>query len=360
MKNLDQDIYSIATNGRVIAGWSYRRYVLAMVLLTFAGCSTFRKSQPGQYATCEDCFCIPEEGESCPYDRLPRTDFEQIIPTLRSLIHDNPMELKCDPYMDENCELEPPIVSHNIKGGGVCVVDYKYHTNETCPHSYKLQTFDGSVDEAQELGLIVTHAGPCAACSSLQDLAVYMEQGADLRSSSSSCGLRGQFSEADGLSCFKELGFSDACASIWHANTKHTARKCSRHCIPFVISGRGPNKDEPGCPMETCIECDEVHSGPNFKRFSGRTRRNSGLRSNIARPCSEMVVLEQRDPCLQGFIPSLTTFDQGNNNTNKTRDDYPMAASISKSSLRIDRIPRQTFLHRGLSNRKNLRDYTPV
>ena len=33
-----------------------------------------------------------------------------------------------------------------------------------------------------------------------------------------------------------------------------------------------------------CIQCDEDKSGPNFKYFSGRTRRNSGIPSSIYRP----------------------------------------------------------------------------
>jgi len=36
--------------------------------------------------------------------------------------------------------------------------------------------------------------------------------------------------------------------------------------------------------LNECIMCDEVMSGPIFKYFSGRSRRNSGIVSEITRP----------------------------------------------------------------------------
>jgi hypothetical protein len=40
--------------------------------------------------------------------------------------------------------------------------------------------------------------------------------------------------------------------------------------------------------MAPCIACDEYKSGPIFKVVAGRTRRDSGLKSNINRPASEI------------------------------------------------------------------------
>jgi len=36
--------------------------------------------------------------------------------------------------------------------------------------------------------------------------------------------------------------------------------------------------------LNECLQCDEDRSGPVFKATAGRTRRNSGIRSSIARP----------------------------------------------------------------------------
>ena len=35
--------------------------------------------------------------------------------------------------------------------------------------------------------------------------------------------------------------------------------------------------------LNPCLNCDELKSGPIFKKFAGRTRRNSGVRSAIKR-----------------------------------------------------------------------------
>ena len=53
-------------------------------------------------------------------------------------------------------------------------------------------------------------------------------------------------------------------------------------CIMSWISGEANNK--PDGSLNDCLQCDEDVSGPNFKFFSGRTRRNSGIPSAIMRP----------------------------------------------------------------------------
>lgn len=45
--------------------------------------------------------------------------------------------------------------------------------------------------------------------------------------------------------------------------------------IPFV---------KPDGSLNSCLQCDEDESGPVFKYYSGRTRRNSGIESEIPRP----------------------------------------------------------------------------
>ena len=47
----------------------------------------------------------------------------------------------------------------------------------------------------------------------------------------------------------------------------------------------GNNGPPPECAMNACLQCDEDESGPNFAKFAGRTRRNTGLESAITRPC---------------------------------------------------------------------------
>ena len=45
-----------------------------------------------------------------------------------------------------------------------------------------------------------------------------------------------------------------------------------------------PNNKPNSTDLNDCLQCDEDNSGPNFKFFSGRTRRNSGIPSAIERP----------------------------------------------------------------------------
>jgi hypothetical protein len=41
--------------------------------------------------------------------------------------------------------------------------------------------------------------------------------------------------------------------------------------------------------LNACLACDEVKSGPVFKRTAGRTRRNSGIESAIGRQAGDLV-----------------------------------------------------------------------
>ena len=84
------------------------------------------------------------------------------------------------------------------------------------------------------------------------------------------------------FNCLKNLGFSDECSKIWQYNIKHTKEVCFGVCIWSWITNEPFNK--PDGSLNDCIQCDEDKSGPNFKYFSGRTRRNSGIPSAIHRP----------------------------------------------------------------------------
>ena len=96
------------------------------------------------------------------------------------------------------------------------------------------------------------------------------------------CGALGVVSEELEYECMKELGFSDECVSIWIFNIHNTRDVCQKVCIEAWIDGT-PNNNPDGS-LNDCLQCDEDNSGPNFKYFSGRTRRDSGIPSSIWRP----------------------------------------------------------------------------
>jgi hypothetical protein len=248
------------------------------------------------FGSCDGCFCIPSTGETCPVERKPSTEFGQLIPVLRSLVLENPFQLGCDPYNEEVvCDTTPP-----LQVGGACIVELSGARNGTCsPNStYTISTYPGSFEEAKANGsLYVTHAGACGTCSTLQDLSVYMELGADLSDKSGQCAIRGRRSASDGTQCFRDLGLTESCAVAWYYNTKETGNKCFLLCGPFALLNRPPNGPPPECRLSRCLACDETESGPLFERFAGRQRRNSGLLSNIVRPCTSIVELVHLNPC---------------------------------------------------------------
>lgn len=261
------------------------------------------------YPTCGDCFCVPDNdgvpdsSKPCPTELLPETNFTSLIPILRDFTWNNPMTLECDPYnTTETCDTTPPLV-----GGGACVVNIIPNNTTTCPTewSYSTRTYDGTYQQALNEGLHVTHASACGTCSSLQDLASYMETGPSLQSFSKACGFRGQVNKTDGIQCFLDLGFTLGCAQIWYYNTVQSAKSCLQVCTRYTIARDPSNGPPPNCTLADCLYCDEVNSGPIFKEYAGRSRRNSGLLSGIVRNCSEMIPLVQENPC--DYYENMTT-----------------------------------------------------
>ena len=151
----------------------------------------------------------------------------------------------------------------------------------TSPSSrtYRLETFRTERAVAKAGGQ-VTHRGRCGACSSFQDLSVYIEQ-RNLNRAGRLCGLQGVLGDESQLSCLRDLGFTDACAQIWSFNIDNTRSECMGTCVATI-----PTKHKlPDGSLNACLACDEAKSGPTFKAVAGRTRRRSGLSSAIARPC---------------------------------------------------------------------------
>lgn len=173
--------------------------------------------------------------------------------------------------------------------------DYAEEPEKVCglffegEEEYRLVTFESAL-LAEEAGAQVTHEGACGACSSLQDLAVYIEE-SDLTTPVRRCGIQNLSGSVDVLAeCISALGFTDACSEIWAYNTLNTREVCFDECIsaledPYHLPDGSPN---------ACIQCDEDNSGPVFKAVSGRTRRNSGLPTALCRPCEGVARLEHR------------------------------------------------------------------
>ena len=177
-----------------------------------------------------------------------------------------------------------------------------------------------NMENERNFGVFLSHENPCGVCSSLVDLAVFLER-RDLTNPVRLCGFASFV--ADGLNggCLRDLiGFSPACEAIWLYNTQNPRDNCLSVCLwqlfcennqPHSLGIFGdpckPNTEadggscikringgpacdefqyEMGSPfrLNACLQCDECNSGPIFQKVAGRTRRGSGIESGIDRP----------------------------------------------------------------------------
>ena len=159
----------------------------------------------------------------------------------------------------------------SYKQKGVCGIKY---TNK---NKYILKNYS-SRKAAKKDGAIITHMGQCGLCSTLKDLKVYKKY-KNLTKPVKQCALKGFFSKQWETNCLKKLGFSEPCAQIWFLNIENTRKQCLLPCLLNINS----KYNKANLQLNPCLNCDELKSGPIFKKFAGRTRRNSGVRSAIKR-----------------------------------------------------------------------------
>jgi hypothetical protein len=218
---------------------------------------------------------------SPPAMQLAQPAQAPLLAALRSKIPIEPIALKGDPYAIWQ-DREPP----RSPAGTVCGVRF-----EQDQVHYHLFTFADTA-AARAGGFAVTHFGACGTCSTLQDLAVYLEK-PDLTAPVRSCGIK--WTESGRLTCLEKLGFSTPCAETWLYNAENTRRQCFSVCIWSWLEGEAPTRKDGR--LNACLQCDEDRSGPVFKATAGRTRRNSGIYSSIPRPSDAIA------PVVHDYVP---------------------------------------------------------
>ena len=212
-------------------------------------------------ASCASCASCA----SAPTPPTARTADAGLLAAMRATVPLNPIGVGEDPYSTWAGRAPPVPPAPTVCG-------VRFEPDRT---HYRLATF-GSAAEAGDLGYRVTHTGTCGACSTLQDLAVYLER-PDLTAPVRRCGM-----QPGTLGCLEGLGFSHACAQIWNFNVQNTKRECFGVCMRSWMSSEASTT--PDGRLNACLQCDEDRSGPVFKAVAGRTRRNSGIQSSIPRP----------------------------------------------------------------------------
>lgn len=217
------------------------------------------------------CACEGEAWTAPPYDAADIAALRAWKPTvLYTPVND-------DPYAGPAPE---PIPEDAVCG-------FLAEGNDT----YRVDTYADRA-AAEAAGAKVTHTGTCGACSTLEDLAVYVEI-PDLTEPVRACGLENLDGDREAhLACLRALGFTEACAWIWYWNTRNTQDACLAECLAALDAPY----NAPDGSLNACLQCDEDASGPVFKAVAGRTRRNTGLPNAICRPCSEVTPLVHRYP----------------------------------------------------------------
>lgn len=155
---------------------------------------------------------------------------------------------------------------------------------------YRLKSFRNISRLQKAQGYYLTHFQACGTCSSLQDLAVYGEF--DLTKMAKTCSKRLSLKEKK--KCMEKIGFTEGCAETWAFNGANTAEFCKWTCVKTyglfeLLFGTEsvPPANKSG-KLNPCILCDERLSGPGFQYGAGRTRRSSGITSEIDRPGKEI------------------------------------------------------------------------
>ncbi len=189
----------------------------------------------------------------------------------------NPIDLEGDPYLNgAEPVIEPP--GDRAMKPAVCGIRFVDRDRK----NYAIRTFHDGAGAARS-GYTVTHRGHCGTCSTLRDLAVYLER-RDLTYAVRSCSFR--MTRHGILSCLEKIGFTGPCALTWYYNIRNTARHCLGTCLLSLLKREPLNRADGS--LNACIRCDEDRSGPVFKYYAGRTRRNSGIESEIGRDPKEL------------------------------------------------------------------------
>lgn len=242
------------------------------------------------YPTCGDCWCIPgNDGlDECPTWK-PQTRFApSTINNFKAKVPTSIYTLECNPYYDANCTTTPPQIMLDSEEA-VCA--YEYTDKDTCSE-YKMTTFKDR-KSALEADARITHTGSCGLCSTAQDLALYLTE--DFTQAGKICATKGVFNEEAGLNCYIELGMTPDCAKIWNYDGLYDSKQCGKICMGDITSPN--NGPAPECALSSCLECDEEEAGPIFSAYGGRTRRRSGLLSEIVRNCDSIARIVDHTPC---------------------------------------------------------------
>jgi len=199
------------------------------------------------------------------------------------------------------------------KGPVQCSFNYKEDICDTKRYNL-VEENKKQTKKDKKTSKFVTHTGSCGVCSTAQDLAVNLSPSLGQDAFICAAALSQAFQSQDPaliaqafptlIGCFAQLGFTPPCAFIWASNGFNTfltlaltatvpmppgipasCLECASTCFvdPNLPECLRPIK-QGTCELSACFSCDEDASGPIFKQFGGRTRRNSGVITTFQTP----------------------------------------------------------------------------
>lgn len=92
-----------------------------------------------------------------------------------------------------------------------------------------------------------------------------------------------------------DIGLTEECAKIWNYDGIYDGQACTKTCLGEITAPN--NGPAPACELNDCLQCDEDKAGPIFSAYAGRTRRRSGLLSEIVRSCDSIARINVYDTC---------------------------------------------------------------
>ncbi len=253
------------------------------------------------YARCDSCHCIKTSPtERCPVEQTPFLDYS--TDTTKLLEFQRPFNyynLTCNPFDTSPCRTSPmqSYVGEEEKDSAVCAIKYQYSNNspDSCPSTYTIRTYSSLQASYFDDLSTVTHMGACGVCSSTQDLAVLIRI-PDMVTASLQCIKSGGMVRSENShECFRNMGFSEPCAFLWHEYARATMRDCFIQCLTADVGDKEFNNQE-NCELNKCLQCQKEKTQAIFERVAGRTYARSGLLSSVVQPCDEIPMLEH-DAC---------------------------------------------------------------
>mmetsp|Transcript_7875 Transcript_7875/g.16230 ORF Transcript_7875/g.16230 Transcript_7875/m.16230 type:complete len:361 (-) Transcript_7875:1366-2448(-) len=266
---------------------------------------------------CGDCWCIKSDPDgTCPTDTTGITDSFTETDKLYSTF-----ELtNSPPFLTLRSESGGPCFPFSDTFGGEAIANYPESGDPQCfapddgtstvcgyvydPSSttcegrkYIIQNFD-STNDAMMANAAIVHEGACGVCSSAQDLGARINTYGTLETESIKCATSYTFNRDFPalVNCYKEMGFTSSCATLWGHFAATNGSQCALACFPDITGVTKLNGPAPQCEPSGCLTCQQDFRLV-FDAIAGIEFPKAGITERIAQSCDNFYKVIH-DPCI--------------------------------------------------------------